>query len=241
MASPVATIASYRREVAGDAQRCPIARNIQRDHARLRCAFQSAEPFPRFAVIPGFLRRTVAENLRLGCEQGHYSTFCAYTLPGVDNDLRNAFCEPNENDVYVTIHKRLIEPVPAIDRFARLFEKRETIDALSLITGLRLTRAVEPGVVTYWPPSSFLEAHTDYAEESDAKLVLSISLTANWNPSYGGATAYAFSGANRSVRLQPSLNSAVLFTPFCGSWHWVEQIAESAPPLRRFTWTAFFE
>jgi Rps23 Pro-64 3,4-dihydroxylase Tpa1-like proline 4-hydroxylase len=220
--------------------RSPISPTVLREHSALREAFQSDDLLPQFAAIPNFLRRSVAREIRTVCERGHYATFCAYSTPDAQSDLHNEFCEPNNSDVYVTIHKRLRAPVPRLVQFDEVFRSRETIQELAAITGLRLTRALAPGVLTYWPPGGFLEAHTDHSEETEAKLVLSISLSGRWHASYGGATVYAWGRMDRTVRLQPQLNTAVLFTPFPGSWHWVEQVSEKAPPLRRFTWTVFF-
>jgi 2-oxoglutarate-Fe(II)-dependent oxygenase superfamily protein len=85
---------------------------------------------------------------------------------------------------------------------------------------------------------SFVEAHTDHVPKQ--KLVLSLSLTEQWEESYGGTAVFAWTGLERAVRIPPRLNTAVLFVPFSGSFHWVEQISKNAPAKRRFTWTLFF-
>ena len=217
-----------------------IAPGVLRNHAAIRRAFESDYPLARFAVIPRFLRSEWLNEISRQCQQARYSTYCDYSTPLEPDVVRGGFCQPNERDLYVSIHQRPLERLPALVQLRELFQKRETLQFLSALTGLRLTTVMEPDVLISWQPGAFLEPHTDYGRENPGKIVLSLSLTRRWHSSYGGATVFAWKGAGRAVRLQPRLNTAVLFAPWSGSLHWVEQIAPRAPERHRFTWTVFF-
>ncbi len=217
----------------------PIAPSVMRSRSAIRDSFHSDYPLPRFAVIPNFLRQTLIKPLVRACQQAEYATFCAYR-GSKDGEMRNEFCEPNEGFLYLSIHQRPTRPVEELVRLRHLFAEPQTIAEISEIAGIKLDRLIEPDALTCWGPESFLEGHTDHSPGSTAKLVVSLSLTTAWRATFGGTTVFAWRGLNRAVRVRPRLNTAVLFTPFSGSWHWVEQISENAPPRRRFTWTVFF-
>src|SRR5262249_24824096 len=136
--------------------------------------------------------------------------------------------------------KRSRAAIPEVVHLRESFETPEAIEALNALTGAEITQMYQPDVLTCWDPGCFLELHNDEAPHTRFRLVLSVSLTENWDPAFGGATRYAWKDLDRCVRLQPRLNTAVLFTPFEGSNHWVDQISNDAPPQTRFTWTAFF-
>jgi hypothetical protein len=213
--------------------------HLQRS-AAIRSDFIAAHPLPRFAVIPDFVRRDLIDDALAGCKRAHYETFCSYSMTEAGTDARSEFREPDEDAYFLMVHKRSRASIPEIARLRQLFKTPETIAALNGLTDAGITRMVEPDVLTYWNPGSFLERHTDDVSDVQFRLVLSVSLTENWQAHYGGATLYAWQDVDRSVRLQPRLNTAVLFVPFAGSYHWVEQVSNDAPPLTRFTWTAFF-
>jgi len=208
--------------------------------ATLRNEFVSNHPLPRFTVIPDFVRRELIEDALAGCKRAHFETYCGYSMTEDGADLKSQYREPDESAYYVTIHKRSRTPIPEIVRLKDLFRTAESIAALNELTDAGITRMYEPDVLTYWSPGSFLERHTDDVPHTHFRLVLSVSLTERWGPAYGGATLYAWKALHRHVRLQPRLNTAVMFVPFAGSDHWVEQVSNDAPVLTRFTWTAFF-
>ena len=216
----------------------PISPYVLRHRSLHRENFHSDDPLPRFTVIPNFLRKHVARHVVAACQNARYATYCGYSRPK-SQEVISEFCEPNERDVYVTVHARPIRPIAALTALSAAFRKRETLHALSELIGIQLSK-VGGDVLTCWPPGSFLESHNDFSPDGDAKLILSLSLAAGWRASYGGTTVYAWSGLNRAVRIQPDSNKAVLFVPFAGSAHWVEQLSQSAPSRRRFTWTIFF-
>jgi len=206
----------------------------------IREAFVSDHPLPRFAVIPDFVQSELIDDALAGCKRAHFETYCGYSMTEDGKDMKSGYREPDESAYYVTIHKRSRTPIPEIARLKDLFRTGETIAALNALTDSGITRMLEPDVLTYWSPASFLERHTDDVPDTHLRLVLSVSLTEGWEPAYGGATLYAWSNLDRRVRLQPRLNTAVLFAPSSTSDHWVEQVSNDAPPLTRFTWTAFF-
>lgn len=217
----------------------PINPFVVRRSAELRESFRSPDPLPKFMIIPNFLRRSLARDVLAGCERARYFTYCAYQPPGSD-DLQYEFREPESGPAYLSIHQRARRSIPEIDDLSERFSTTEAIEAVSALTGLKLSTVHRPTVLTCWGPQSFIGPHTDYTPGHAPRLVLSISLTRGWRRSYGGSTFFAWSGADRVVRLQPRLNTAMLFVPTARSVHWVERVAMSAPPKRRFTWIAYF-
>lgn len=208
--------------------------------AIIRDDFLCDRPLPRFAVIPEFVRRELIEDALAGCKRTNFETYCGFSMTEDGADLKSEYRQPDESLYYVTIHQRSRTPIPEIVRLREEFQTAEAIAALNEFTNAGITQMYEPDVLTYWSPGSFLERHTDDVPGTNFRLILSVSLTENWERAYGGATLYGWSGLDREVRLQPRLNTAVLFVPFSGSDHWVEQISNDAPALTRFTWTAFF-
>ena len=216
----------------------PISRSVLR-RLSVHCeTFQSDYPLPNFNVIPNFLASELVRGVLPACQTARYRTFCGYSHPN-STVVKSHFCDPNEEDTYITVHERPIHIIKALNRLHALFKKQETVDALSALTGLTLTN-VGLHVLTSWQPGSFLELHTDYDSRGAARLILSLSLTRRWRSEYGGTAVYAWKGLNRSVRITPHCNTAVLFVPFSGSNHWVEQVSPHAPHRQRFTWTIFF-
>jgi 2OG-Fe(II) oxygenase superfamily len=217
----------------------PISTTVLQHQDDVREAFRSRDPLPEFVVIPNFLRKTILDDVSKGCESGKYSTYCSYVHPLDCHDVKSGFCEPNEKDLYVTIHHRPTHPIIAIQRLEDCFKSEDAIGALSALTGRRLSGFYH-SVLICWGRGAFIAPHNDYDPNCPAQLVLSLTLTKLWRPSYGGMTIFAWVDADRAVRFRPRLNTAVLFAPHSGSVHWVEQISDRAPPRRRFTWTAFF-
>ncbi|HVS32020.1 MAG TPA: 2OG-Fe(II) oxygenase [Thermoanaerobaculia bacterium] len=206
----------------------------------MRSEFLSDHPLPRFHVIPSFLDQRLVEDALAGCKRAKYETWCGYGEDADGTGVRSEFREPEQDGFYFTIHQRSRKPIPEVTRLRNLFSRSETIAALNDLTDAGISRLLEPDVLTYWNPGSFLERHTDDTPDTTLRLVMSVSLTDEWAPQFGGATIYAWRDLDRGVRLNPRLNTAVLFVPFAGSDHWVAQISAAAPPLTRFTWTAFF-
>lgn len=203
----------------------------------LRALFQSEFPLPGFVVIPDFLTAEALSNALEGCHSAEYATFCGYSPTGDPRDIRAEFCEPREDYTYATIHERPVSEIPQLTRLYEAFATAETRRVLAEMTGIELREIGFPSVLTCWGPWSFLEPHTDAGTPSrPTRLVVSLSLTERWDPRHGGATTFWWTGSPRSVTIQPQLNTAVLFAPHPGSFHWVEQIAGDAPPRSRFTW-----
>ena len=215
-----------------------ISFKVLRRRDSIRDSFRSHDPLPRFAVIEDFLNPGLLKRAVACCQRAQYSTFCAYTRSEDMRAMKEEFCEPNGKSIYVSVHERLLDPV-ALDCLREAFEDKATISALSAMTGIPLMTS-SGGLLTCWQPGSFLECHTDYAPGSKTRLVVSLSLTGRWRPSYGGMGVFSWGDAPRRVRVPPRRNAAVLFVPYARSYHWVEQVSDKAPPRRRFTWTVQF-
>ena len=220
---------------AGD--RMAIHPAVLRDLDGLRARFQSGSPLPRWVTIPDFLAPEALDAALAECRLAELATFCGY-LPTADASVvRNAFCEPNEDHVYVTVHERCVKPLPGLARLGEALATPSTVRALSEMTGLELS-ASDGDVLTCWGPWSFIQPHDDVGDpDQPARLVISLSLTTRWDARHGGVTVWACEGTGRAVRLEPRLNNAVLFAPAPGALHWVEQVAGEAPRRTRFTWT----
>jgi hypothetical protein len=201
-------------------------------------AFQSAEPLPAFAVVGDFLCESRLADALAGCRSAELATFCGYSPTGEERDLRNEFREPEEGPVYVTIHERPVRPVPQLLALGESMTAPETLQALQEMTGIELAEQGHRGVLTCWGPWSFLGPHTDAGPQTRPnRLIISLSLTQGWDSRHGGHTGFAWGGVPPLISLPPRLNTAILFAPHAGSFHWVEQIAGDAPPRVRFTWT----
>lgn len=217
----------------------PLNPSLLKRRDEIRRGFQSDNPLPQFQVVPDFLRGSILDRVLAGCRNAQYSTFCAYCEPTDRKKVLSEFCEPREGPLYVTVHQRPTYPIRELEWLSELFNTSEALAAVADLTGISAKRC-DDGVLTCWGPETFVEAHTDYVPQRRQKLVLSLSLTEQWDHSYGGTTVFAWTGLGRAVRMPPRLNTAVLFVPFSGSFHWVEQISKNAPAKRRFTWTLFF-
>lgn len=215
-----------------------ISPSVLRRSTTIRKSFHSNQPLPRFTVIQDFLRPRLLRDALTGLRKGRYSTFCAYSRSPDMRDVKEEFREPDEDAIYVSVHERLRSSAP-LDFLREAFEDDATIESLSKMTGIPLKKS-SGGLLTSWQPGSFLECHTDHAPGSDFKLVVSLSLTARWHASYGGIGVFSWGDFPSRVHVPPRRNTAVLFAPHSRSYHWVEQVAEHAPPRRRFTWTVCF-
>ena len=222
------------------ASREPFRRSLFSQLPELNRAFLAPVPLPQFVIVRNLLAAPLLSSVVAACERATYSTYCAYLSSTESGRAEARFVTPNEYDLYVTIHERSPDVIPEIQQLQELFSREETINAISRLTSIPLQRLVPPSVLSCWGPGSFFEAHTDYNPHRPARLVLSLSLTTQWQASYGGSTVYSWSNTDAAVRLQPRLNRGVLFVPSRQSVHWVEQVAAAAPPRRRFTWTASF-
>jgi hypothetical protein len=210
---------------------------VLRDRAALRARFQSGQPLPKWLVISDFLAPQALDIALEECRTAEMATFCSYQVTAESPVVHNGFCEPNAEHVYATVHARSVHPLPRLSRLGEALATRESVQALSEMTGLELS-AQDGEVLTGWDPWSFFQPHDDRGNPEDlAQLVVSLSLTARWDPRYGGTTVWVCESTGGAVRLEPRLNTAVVFTPMAGSLHWVEQITEHAPSRTRFTWT----
>ncbi len=211
--------------------------DVLRDRAALRARFQSGLPLPKWLVIWDFLAPEALDIALEECRTVEMATFCSYQLTEDSPVVLNAFGEPNAEHVYVTVHARPVHPLPRLSRLGEALATREAVQALSEMTGLKLT-AQDGDVLTGWEPWSFFQPHDNRGNPEDlARLVVSLSLTTRWEPHYGGTTVWACESTGAAVRLEPRLNTAVVFTPTAGSLHWVEQLTGHAPRRTRFTWT----
>ena len=116
-------------------------------------------------------------------------------------------------------------------------QMNETVLLLSNITGLPLTkmRPLNSGIFIKMVSGNFLEDHTDFGPSNNhTKLVISLSLTKNWQKSFGGATIYHWGRFKK--RIFPRFNEAVLFIPHEKSLHKVVRVTEKAN-VSRYTMT----
>ena len=204
----------------------------------IRDAFQRNTPLTDFVIVTDFLDQRLLEQALIGCDQARLATFCGHAPLDDPDDLRNEFFEPVEGRLYVTIHHRPVEPVPMLQALHDLFVMEETIAAMEQLTGVVLSRKDHRSVLTAWGPWSFLRPHTDASDRTRANgLIVSLSLTRNWDTRYGGMTGFQWNAAGPTTWVAPQLNTAVLFRPFAGSVHWVEQISGDAPDRLRYTFT----
>jgi hypothetical protein len=204
----------------------------------IRDAFQSEEPLPGFVIVRDFLAPDQLEQALAGCDQAQVANFCGHAPQDDPRALRNEFFEPVEGHVYVTIHQRAVEPVPQLDALQELFTAEPTLAAMERLTGMELSRHGHRSVLTAWGPWSFLGPHTDATRAGRPNRVLiSLSLTRRWDVRYGGLTGFQWNGSGPAIRVEPKLNSAVIFRAFPGSVHWVEQVGGDAPDRLRYTWT----
>ncbi len=207
----------------------------------LRARFQEAEPLPGFLVLEQLLEPGVVATLRAACLEQEYATWCVGAPEGRPQELRSGFGEPDEEHLYVTVHQRAVKPSPALLAVRERMGSPEVLETLRQLTGLELSRLGLPDVLSCWDAYSFIEPHTDVAVPGHPpRLVISLSLTEGWRPAFGGRTTFAWANSARAVTLEPRLNQAVLFTPFDGSLHWVEQVSAEAPSRTRFTWTLHY-
>lgn len=207
----------------------------------LKERFTDEQPLPGLLVVNRLLDEVSAGMLRAACSQGDYATYCVFTKEEEPGKFQSRFTEPEEGATYVTIHHRARGPSPQLLAVRDRLASPEVIQFLNRMTGLSLSRLGQPDVLTLWEAWSFIEPHTDMGTSGEPpKLVISLSLTEGWKPEYGGRTTFAWSNAQRSITLEPRFNQAVIFAPFEGSVHWVEQLTEAAPPRTRFTWTLHY-
>jgi hypothetical protein len=205
----------------------------------VRAAFQAETPLPGFVIVPDLLSEYWLQEALAGCDASELSTWCGYAIDEDMRVLRNEFCEPREGPIYVTVHQRPVQPVPQLQDLHARFVAPSTLDALRELTGIPLKPEGHRSVLTSWGPWSFLTQHTDANRPN--RLLVSLSLTRRWSPRFGGITGWRWAGVKETVWVEPHLNNAVLFAPFSGSDHWVEQIASDAPGRLRFTWTMEYE
>jgi len=215
----------------------PISTEVYERWDSICEAFSSPDPLPHFVVIPNFLNPAFLAKMKSGCQNARLETFCG-RIGNEDADIENSFSEPEENQVYVTIHQRPRDPLPELDEINDSFSSPQMVELMSKLYGARLNAQGHCGVLTSWGPHSFIEPHTDQGTpEAPSRLAIALSLTEQWRPEYGGATYFEWGDQSQMVRVQPRFNNAVLFETFSGSYHWVEQISGDAPPRTRFTWT----
>jgi hypothetical protein len=204
----------------------------------VRESFQSERPLPGFSVVPGFLAPWCLEQALQGCDGAELATFCGHAPLDDPQAVRNEFFEPVEDRLYITIHHRPLRPVPQHEALHERFVAEETLAAMEALTGITLSREGHRSVLTSWGPWSFIGPHSDaFLAGRPTKLIISLSLTRRWDPAYGGITGFQWDRTGPTTWVTPELNTAVLFRPFAGSYHWVEQVAGDAPERLRYTWT----
>lgn len=220
----------------------PIAKRLLSAPNEVRERFVGDLPLPDFVVVTDFLETHLASEVLREALDAPYATWCGYSLTGKEADLKAHFCEPNDQAFFVTVHQRPTRPIPLLDKIGKSFAQPEVMQALREMTGLPLNemRPFGSEILTRWTPGSFLNAHTDAGpKERPTQLVISLSLTANWCPDFGGSTMFKWEGSDQSIETWPLFNSAVLFRAHPGSTHWVNRVEDHARSSR-FTFTLHF-
>jgi Rps23 Pro-64 3,4-dihydroxylase Tpa1-like proline 4-hydroxylase len=152
--------------------------------------------------------------------------------------IANEFAEPEEDGVYVTIHQRPSQPMPALERLNLAFGSRDMVKLMAQLYGGMLSDKGHCGVLTCWGPHAFIDPHTDQGTDAEpSRIAIALSLTDGWNPDHGGKTYFQWEDGGRIVCVRPRLNNAIIFATSKDSNHWVEQISGEAPERTRFTWT----
>ncbi len=200
--------------------------------------FASREPLAGFVVIPNFLTDELFREVQEFARNVSMRRYCVYSRTGSVTDLEKGFCEPHPDFYYLTTHSRMFEWHGLPSHIERLVSSPDMIEYLSNLSGISLTGHQIPGTLTGWNAGDFLGEHCDEGDSNRPnKLVISLSLTSDWNSEYGGTTHYKWTGGKQEVVIMPTGNVATVFAPGEHSVHWVSPIAANAPTGRRYTWT----
>ena len=216
----------------------PLASHVSDRLARLALQFAQPDPLPGLVVVPDFLSPAALQLALTAADTAELDTFCGHADPQDPGNLRNEFFKPVPDRVYCTIHQRPRKRSAAMKSLHAAFCAPPMLEQMRQLSGEPIGDSNHGSVLTAWGPWSFLREHCDFGDPQQPNLlVVSLSLTCEWSPEFGGMTGFAWNGRPPVLRVAPTLNTAVVFRPHKGSIHWVEQIAGTAPRRQRYTWT----
>ncbi len=132
------------------------------------------------------------------------------------------------------------EDAPFFEAIASRFSGDRNKQFFSDISGVDLSGTDATWMLISWRPTTFTVPHTDQVPGRPTRLVVSLSLTADWHESFGGITHFRWEGRNDAYTVYPRANDAIVFRPFPGSLHWVEPISLAAPANKRYSLTILY-
>jgi hypothetical protein len=221
---------------------CPLDSRIGLCASDLQDAFQSPQPLKDLIVLRHLLAPEPLQELLNACQTITWRNYAVWSTEKEGAPLQSGYEEMlNPDWYYLSLHQRPSEYPDAFKRIEALMGNDATLQLLSEMTGLKLSRLGYPNTLTGWGPDCFLGAHCDAGKnEEPASLVISLSLAQNWDRDFGGSTEFQWQGGEEKITVWPQCNQAVLFAPHLGSYHWVNPIYSHAPQGRRITWTLHY-
>lgn len=180
----------------------------------------------------------LAEEIR---KSAKFETWCVQSVVGEDHaELRSGFREPLAGQSYGTIREMTRQPPSILAEIAGQLGDQEHLTFLSESCQVELRRLQYSSELASWGPGSFAAAHTDFDHDVPVKLVINLSLANDWHESYGGQTCYWQASSGRCISILPTPNAAALLRPRRNAFHWVNQVAPSAPDHSRIGWVLTF-
>lgn len=220
----------------------PVNLILVQEQQQLAAMFRTESPLPGLAVVSSFFSEDAVGALVEAMPKIEFSRYCVWSPTNSEDDLRSAFREPDLRFAHLSIHTRpRVLDNPDFLRTAEALGSPPVLQWLSTVSGRPINYLDPRHVLTRWGPGDFLGPHLDVGSvEQPVALVLSISLTRDWRRDWGGETVFEWEGSKTRLTSYPKANQAIIFAPHRGSYHWVEPVAESAPPDRRHTWTLHY-
>jgi hypothetical protein len=210
------------------------------DVDRLRRDFEDDRPMPGLIKLESLLEESTSADAVSACQQVHFVPWYCYLDDGKRVDR---FGVPPDGLDCLAVDFRPAAPAddaPFFEAVASRFSEERNRRFFSDITGVDLRGTDATWMLISWKPHTFTVAHTDQVPGRPTRLAISLSLTSEWNESFGGMTYFRWEGRDVAYKVCPRANEAIVFRPFPGSWHWVEPIAATAPANKRYTLTILY-
>ncbi|MEF8736827.1 MAG: 2OG-Fe(II) oxygenase [Candidatus Accumulibacter necessarius] len=220
----------------------PVNPILVREQQQLAAIFRAESSLPGLAVVSSFFSDDAVGMLVGALKEIKFYRYCVWSPTNSDDDLRRAFQEPDLRFAHLSIHARpMVLDNPTFLRTAEALGSPPVLQWLNAVSGRPINYLDPRHVLTRWGPGDFLGPHLDAGSaDQPVALVLSISLTQGWRREWGGETVFEWDGSNTRLTSYPKANQTIIFAPHQGSYHWVEPVAESAPPDVRHTWTLHY-
>ncbi|MCB2261967.1 MAG: 2OG-Fe(II) oxygenase [Candidatus Thiosymbion ectosymbiont of Robbea hypermnestra] len=220
----------------------PVNSILVQEQEQLAAMFRAESPLPGLAVVSSFFSDDAVGVLVGALDEIEFSRYCVWSPTNSGDDLRSAFQDPDFRFAHLSIHAR----PETLDnetflRTAMALGSPPVLEWLGIISGKKISYLDPRHVLTRWGPGDFLGPHLDAGSAAEpVALVLSISLTQGWRREWGGETIFEWEGNQTRLTSYPKANQTIIFAPHQGSYHWVEPVAETAPPDVRHTWTLHY-